>query len=155
MIHKTLSLYYLHHFSSTSCCFPSGITLKIVAFQVAASWLCCCVHSRKKKKTTTTTTGSTCFSNLLSRHFPPYFIACSNVSRAGYNRSFSNDVTGAIFLYKTMDRRLCLCTNKILWEMNSFHMLKPSFIPSNLQSCWPRDWKRSTYCSNASGYIWF
>ena len=97
----------------------------------------------EKKKTTTTTTGSTCFSSLLSRHFPPYFITCSNVSRAGYNRSFSNDVTGAICLYKTMDRRLCLCTNKILWEMNSFHMLKPSFIPSNLQSCWPRDWKRS------------
>ena len=32
---------------------------------------------------------------------------------------------------------------KILWELNSFHMLKLSFIPSNLQSCWPRDWKRS------------
>ena len=32
---------------------------------------------------------------------------------------------------------------KILWELNSFHMLKRSFIPSNLQSCWPCDWKRS------------
>ena len=32
---------------------------------------------------------------------------------------------------------------KILWELNSFHMLKLSFIPSNLQSCWPCDWKRS------------
>ena len=40
-------------------------------------------------------------------------------------------------------RRPCLCTKKILWELNSFHMLKLYFIPSNLQSCWPRDWKRS------------
>ena len=60
-----------------------------------------------------------------------------------YNRSFSHDVTTAIFVYKTMTRRPCLCTKKILWELNSFHMLKLSFIPSNLQSCWPRDWKRS------------
>ena len=37
-----------------------------------------------------------------------------------------------------------VCTQKkILWELNSYHMLKLSFIPSNLQSCWPRDWKRS------------
>ena len=34
---------------------------------------------------------------------------------------------------------------KILRELNSFHMLKLSFIPSNLQSCWPRDWKRSRF----------
>ena len=45
-------------------------------------------------------------------------------------------------------RRPYLCTKqwigghvcvqkKILWELNSFHMLKLSFIPSNLQSCWP------------------
>ena len=33
MIYKVLSLYYLHlSFSSTSCCFSSGMTLKIVAF---------------------------------------------------------------------------------------------------------------------------
>ena len=51
------------------------------------------------------------------------------------NRSFSHDVTAAIFVYKTMNRRPCLCTKKILWELNSFHMLKLSFIPSNLQSC--------------------
>ena len=36
-------------FYSTSCCFSSGITLKIVAFQLEASCLCCCVHSRKRK----------------------------------------------------------------------------------------------------------
>ena len=35
-----------------------------------------------------------------------------------------------------------LCTKNIPWELNSFHMLKLSFIPSILQSCWPRDWKR-------------
>ena len=41
-----------------------------------------------------------------------------------HNRSFSHDVTAAIFVYKTMDRRPYLCTKKILWELNSFHMLK-------------------------------
>ena len=40
-------------------------------------------------------------------------------------------------------RRPYLCTKKILWELNSFHMSKLYFIPSNFQSCWPRDWKRS------------
>ena len=58
------------------------------------------------------------------------------------NRSFSQE-----------SRRPNLCTKqwigghvcvpkKILWALNS-DMLKLSFIPSNLQSCWPRDWKRS------------
>ena len=41
-----------------------------------------------------------------------------------------------------MNRRPCLCTKKLPWELNSFHMLKLSFIPSNVQSCRPRDWKR-------------
>ena len=36
-------------FSSTSCCFSPGITLKIVAFQPEVSFLCCCVHSQKRK----------------------------------------------------------------------------------------------------------
>ena len=40
-------------------------------------------------------------------------------------------------------RRPCLCTKKILWELNSFHLLKLYFIPSNLENCRPRDWKRS------------
>ena len=61
----------------------------------------------------------------------------------GQYRLFSHDVTAAIFVYKTMNRRPCLCTKKILWEVNSFHMLKLSFIPSILQSCWPRDLKQS------------
>ena len=43
-----------------------------------------------------------------------------------------NNESAAIFVYK-----------KNLWELNSFHMLKLSFIPSNFQSCWPRDWKRA------------
>ena len=42
-----------------------------------------------------------------------------------------------------MNRRPCLCTKKILLELNSFHMLKLSFILSKSQSCWPRDWKWS------------
>ena len=56
-----------------------------------------------------------------------------------------NNESAAMFVYKTMNRRPCLCTKEVLWELNSFHMLKLSFIPSNLQSCWPRDWKRSTH----------
>ena len=54
------------------------------------------------------------------------------------NRSFSHDVAAAILVYKTMNRRPYLCTKQILRELNSFHMLKLSFIPSNLQSCWTR-----------------
>ena len=65
-------------------------------------------------------------------------------------------VRTSIVRFDMTSRRLYLCTKqwigghvcvqkKILWELNSFHMLKLSFIPSNLQSscCWPRDWKRS------------
>ena len=60
----------------------------------------------------------------------------NEIIQARYHyRPFSHDVTAAIFVYKTMNRRPCLCTKKILWELNSFHMLKLSFIPSNLQSC--------------------
>jgi len=61
-------------------------------------------------------------------------------------RLFSHDVTVAIFVYKTMNRRPCFCTKNIPWELNSFHILKLSFIPSNLQSCGPHDWKRSIFC---------
>ena len=35
--------------STTSCCFSSGIPLKIVSFYLEASCLCWCVHSRKRK----------------------------------------------------------------------------------------------------------
>ena len=47
--------------------------------------------------------------------------------RALSNRSFSHDVTAVIFVYKTMNRRPCLCTKNIVWELNSFHMLKAFF----------------------------
>ena len=50
---------------------------------------------------------------------------------------------GRITRFHMSLRLPCLCTKKILWELNSFHMLKLYFIPSNFQSCWPRDWKRS------------
>ena len=50
---------------------------------------------------------------------------------------------GRIDRFHMTSRRPYLCTKKILWELNSFHLLKLYFIPSNLQSCWPRDWKRS------------
>ena len=45
------------------------------------------------------------------------------------NRLFSHDVKAAIFVYKTMDRHPCLCTKNPV-ELNSFHMLKLSFINS-------------------------
>ena len=35
-----------------------------------------------------------------------------NVNLECTNRSFSHDVTAAIFVYKTMNRRPCLCTKK-------------------------------------------
>ena len=47
--------------------------------------------------------------------------------------SFSPDVTAwRMFVYKK---------NPVGFEL--ICMLKLSIIPSNLQSCWPRDWKRS------------
>ena len=58
-----------------------------------------------------------------------------NVVLRSVYRSFSHDVTTVIFVYKTMNQRPCFCKKKILWELNSFHMLKLFFIPSNLQSC--------------------
>lgn len=40
-------------------------------------------------------------------------------------------------------RSFC-CSEPILWEFNSsVLMLKLSFVPMNLHSCWPRDWKGS------------
>ena len=63
----------------------------------------------------------------------PYMPLCANscvnedTPKSVY-RSFSHDVTVAIFVYKTMNQRSCLCTKQILWELNSFHMLKLSFI---------------------------
>ena len=59
----------------------------------------------------------------------------SRITPKSVYRSFSHEVTAAIFVYKTMNQRSCFCTKQILWELNSFHVLKLSFIPSNLQSC--------------------
>ena len=64
-------------FSSTSCCFSPGITLKIVAFLLEASCLCCCVHSRKRKLAVLVFPAS-CHST-----FHHALISCCNVSRAG------------------------------------------------------------------------
>ena len=44
---------------------------------------------------------------------------------------------------KTMKRRPCWCPKPVLWEMNSFLMQTLSFVPINLHSCWPREWKHS------------
>ena len=44
---------------------------------------------------------------------------------------------------KTMKRRPCWCPKPVLWELNSFLMQMLSFVPINLHTCWPREWKRS------------
>ena len=70
-------------FSSTNCCFSSGITLNIVSFCLRLH-LCVVVFAHKKE-------NWQCFSCLLSCHFPPCFDLmlrciqcgvqyCSNVS---------------------------------------------------------------------------
>ena len=70
-------------FSSTNCCFSSGITLNIVSFCLRLH-LCVVVFVHRKE-------NWQCFSRLLSRHFPPCFDLmlwciqsgvryCSNVS---------------------------------------------------------------------------
>ena len=40
-------------------------------------------------------------------------------------------------------RRPYWCPKLILWELNYFLMQTLSFVPINLHSCWPREWKRS------------
>ena len=59
------------------------------------------------------------------------------------------DIYLSIDSFQMTSRRPYLCTKNILWELNSFHMLKLSFIPSNLQSCWLSEQKRSI------NYAWF
>ena len=44
-----------------------------------------------------------------------------------YNRSFSHDVTTALFVYKTMDQRSCLSTKKIPVGIELFSHVKPFF----------------------------
>ena len=94
-------------------------------------------------RTQATLVGGECSHQLSPMRHP---FSLTVLSGAIY-RSFSHDFTAAIFVYKTMNRRPCLCTKKILGELNSFDMLKLSFIPSNLLSCWLRDWKRSIHSS--------
>ena len=71
MIYKVISLYHLHHFPPllTSCCFSSGITLKIVAF---LAWGFMFVL-RTLGVFTPESENWQCFSRLLSRLFPPCF----------------------------------------------------------------------------------
>ena len=64
-------------FSSTSCCFSSGITLKIVAFQLEALCLCLYMFIHKEK------TGSA-FPTFCHATFHHALITFCNVSRAGY-----------------------------------------------------------------------
>ena len=52
-------------------------------------------------------------------------------------RAFSNDVT-LFWCPNTMKRRPCWCPKPILWELKLFLCEKLSFVPINLQSCWPR-----------------
>ena len=79
LIYRVLSLYIICIFSSTSCCFFSGITLKIVAFFNSLRLRVCVVvfiHEKENWK---------CFSRLLSRHFFHHaLITWCNVSLAGY-----------------------------------------------------------------------
>ena len=51
---------------------------------------------------------------------------------------------------KTIKRSPCWCPKPILWELNSFLMQTLSFVPINLQKCWPREWKHSIFmvCDN-------
>ena len=44
---------------------------------------------------------------------------------------------------KTTKRRPCWCPKPILWELNSFLMQTLSFVPINLNRCWPCEWKHS------------
>ena len=52
--------------------------------------------------------------------------------------AFSNDVT-LFWCPNTMKRRPCWCPKPILWELKLFLCEKLSFVPINLQSCWPRE----------------
>ena len=69
MIYKVLSLYYLHLFPSlASCSFPSGMTLKVVAFSLRLR-VCFVLFIHEKE-------SWQCFSRLLSHHFPQCFDHC-------------------------------------------------------------------------------
>ena len=69
-------------FSSTSFCFSSEITLKIVAFQLEALCLCGSVHLRQRKLELLKT-GSV-FPAYIHATFHHALITRCNISRAGY-----------------------------------------------------------------------
>ena len=71
-VFEVLSFILSASFSSTSCCFPSGITWKIVAFFFAL------LSSFTKKKT------SSVFPAFCHTTFRHALITCCNVSRAGW-----------------------------------------------------------------------
>ena len=81
LIYKVLFFILSASFSSTSCCFSSWITLKIVAFSKYIAWgfLFVLLCSFKKKKT-----GSV-FPAVCHATFHHALITCCNVSQAGYN----------------------------------------------------------------------
>ena len=58
-------------------------------------------------------------------------------------RSFSPDVTAAILVYKTMKTAAMLVYRKTSVGDWHFCNVKNVFVPTNLHSCLPREWKRS------------
>ena len=88
MIYESTFLILSASFSSTSCCFSSGMTLKIVAFYLEASCLCssCCVHSRKRKLAVFFPPSVTPLSTMLWSRAAMYpeRDTLFNVSRSGY-----------------------------------------------------------------------
>ena len=53
---------------------------------------------------------------------------------------------------KTMKQRPCWCPKPVLWELNSFLMQMPSFVPIDLHRCWARERKRSREASAAFAF---
>ena len=69
------------------------------------------------------------------------------------NRSFSHDVTAAMFVYKTMNRRPCLCTKKNPVGVGFFSHVKTFFYPkqfANLLTTWLKTIYRSWATTNHS-----
>ena len=52
---------------------------------------------------------------------------------------------------KTMKRQPCWCPKPILWELNSFLMQTPPFVPIKLHKCWQREWKYCIECFHSRG----
>ena len=61
--------------------------------------------------------------------------ACTLYERYNLLRAFSHDVTAAILVFsKTIERRPCWCTKKILWELYSFVMQTFSFFSISIDA---------------------